>query len=272
MALNPPAHTWGDTSALNPFTYLPSTLCDGWNLPAISTCQDGTAYTQRRSEVSALLMLPVGADFPGNWENIEDWENVIDNESTDDTKGKYLVGIGSFLPDTAVEVSLAGGRYVEQRERTYRLNMAVLNIDDGHTALCRKLQTGARRYAFWILTLGDRLIGGAKGMKPVRANADFVLASGTDSREVWNITLTTTFLQYPAMTGQAIDFTGSGLSGGGGGGGGECGCDIQTLLGDLPTYVNDDDAITGGLFTGDWYVVDIGNDFLPPGIPRRIGG
>lgn len=78
---------------------------------------------------------------------------------------------------------------------------------------------------------------------------------------------------------------GGGGSGGGGGNvdnggagsgtgspGGGCGCDIQTLLGNLPTYVNDDDAITGGLFTGDWYVVDIGNDFLPPGIPRRIGG
>jgi hypothetical protein len=74
------------------------------------------------------------------------------------------------------------------------------------------------------------------------------------------------------MTSQAIDFTGAGLAPGGGGGGGECACEIQTLLADLPTYVNDDAAITGGLSTGDWYVVDTGNDFLPPGIPRRIGG
>ncbi len=269
---NPPAHLWGDTSAQNPFTYLPSTLCDGWNLPAIATCQDGTTYRQRRSEVAAILMLPTGADLPGDWENIDDWVNTIDNAETDDSKAKYLVGIGSFLPDTAVEVSLAGGRYVEQRERTYRLNMAVMNIDDGHNDLCRKLQTGARRYSFWLLTVGDRLIGGAKGMKPVRANADFVLASGRDSREVWNITLTTTFLQYPAMTPQAVDFTGSGLSSGGGGGGGECACDIQTLLGDLPTYVDDAAALAGSLVSGDWYVVDVGNDFLPPGIPRRIGG
>jgi hypothetical protein len=268
---NPPPHIWGDTTAQNPFTYLPSTLCDDWLLPAIATCQDGTTYRQRRSEVAAILMLPTGADFPGDWENIADWVNTIDNTNTDDTKGKYLVGIGSFLPDSAVEVNLSGGRYIEQRERTYRLNMAVLNIDDGHSALCRKLQSGARRYSFWLLTVGDRLIGGPKGMKPVRANADFVLASGTDSREVWNITLTTTFLQYPEMTPQAIDFTGNGLSGGGGGGG-DCNCDIQNLLGDLATYVDDAAAVTGGLSTGDWYVVDVGNDFLPPGIPRRVGG
>ena len=256
----------------NPFTVLPSTLCDAWNLPAIATCQDEPTYRQRRSEVSAILMLPVGADKPGSWENIADWVNVIDNTDTDDEKGKYLVGIGSFVPESQVEVSLSGGRFVEQRERTYRLNMAVLNIDDGHSALCRKLQTGLRRFDFWLLTLGDRLVGGVNGMRPIRANADFVLAAGRDSREVWNITLTTTFLQYPAMTSQAIDFTGSGLSGGSGGGGGDCLCDIQTLLADLPTYIDDAAAITGGLATGDWYVVDIGNDFLPPGIPRRIGG
>lgn len=247
-------------------------MCDGWNLPAISTCQETTTYNQRRSEIAGLLMLPVGADRPGSWENIEDWENVIDNTSTDDTKGKYLVGIGSFALESLTEVSLAGGRVVENRERRYRLSMAVLNIDDGHSDLCRKLQTNARRFDFWLLTLGDRLIGGDEGMRPFRVNADFVLASGRDSREVWNITLDTIFLQYPQMTAQAVDFTGSGLSGGGGGGGGDCACDIQTLLGDLPTYVDDDAAITGGLASGEWYVVDVGNDFLPPGVPRRVGG
>lgn len=255
----------------NAFTYLPSTLCDAWNLPAIATCQDTTAYNQRRSEIAAILMLPVGADRPGSWENIEDWESVIDNTSTDDTKGKYLVGIGSFLPEATVETVLSGGRVVENVERSYRLNMAVLNIDDGHNNFCRKLQTNARRFDFWLLTVGDRLIGGDEGMRPFRVNADFVLASGKDSREVWNITFQTTFLQYPAMTAQAVDFTGSGLSGSGGGGG-DCGCDIQDLLGNLTTYVNDDAAIAGGLSSGDWYVVDVGNDFLPPGLPRRIGG
>ena len=255
----------------NPFTYLPSTQCDAWNLPAISTCQDGTTYVQRRSEVTALLMLPIGATPPGSWENLADWVNTIDNTSTNDTKGKYLVGIGSFLPDSQVEVVLSGGRMREFRERTYRLSMNILNIDDGHSDLCRKLQTGSRRFNFWILTVGDRLVGGTKGMRPVQVNAEFVLASGDGSREVWQITMTTTFLQFPAMTAQAVDFTGSGLSGGGSTPG-DCACDIQTLLSALPTYVDDAAAITGGLATGDWYVVDTGNDFLPPGITRRIGG
>jgi len=257
----------------NPFTVLPSTLCENWLIPAISTCQDEPTYRQRRSEVYGLLMLPTGAEPPGNWENIADWVNTVDNTNTNDTKAKYMVGIGSFLPDTQVEVSLAGGRLVENRERTYRLNMAVLNIDDGHTAFCRKLQTNARRFTFWLITLGDRLVGGPSGIRPQRVNADFVLASGNNSREVWNITFTSTFLQYPEMTAQAIDFTGAGLApGGGGGGGGDCACEIQDLLADLPTYIDDAAAITGGLATGDWYVVDAGNDFLPPGIPRRIGG
>lgn len=255
----------------NPFTYLPSTLCDAWNLPAITTCQDGTTYNQRRSEISAILMLPIGATPPGSWDNLADWVNTIDNAETDDTKGKYLVGIGSFQLENQVEVSLSGGRMVENRERTYRLAMNVLNIDDGHNNLCRKLQTNARRFNFWLLTVGDRLVGGTKGMRPVRVNADFILASGDQSREVWQINITTTFLQYPEMTAQAVDFTGSGLSGGSGGGGGDCACDIQTLLGNLPTYVDDAAAITDGRSIGDWYVVATGNDAYQPLIPKKIG-
>lgn len=217
-------------------------------------------------------MLPVGADRPGSWENIEDWENVIDNTSVDETKGKYIVGIGSFTPDALVEVSLSGGRVIENRERTYRLSLAVLNVDDGHNNLFRKLQTNARRFDFWLLTVGDRLVGGTKGMRPVRANADFVLAAGENSREVWNITLLTTFFQYPEMTAQAVDFTGSGLSGGGGGGGGgDCDCDIQTLLASLPTYVDDAAAIAGGLAAPDSYIVDTGNIDYQPLIIKRIG-
>ena len=267
---NPPPFTWGDTTSLNPFTVLPSTLCEGWNFPAIATCQDGTTYRQRRSEIYGLLILPTGATPPGSWENIADWVSTIDNEETDDSKGKYMVGIGSFLPDSLVEVSLSGGRFVENRERTYRLNMAVLNIDDGHSALCRKWQTNSRRFSFWLLTNGDRLIGGAEGMRPLRVNADFVLSSGREAREVWNITFTTSFLEYPAMTAQAVDFTGSGLSGGGGGGG-ECGCDIQELLAQLPTYVDDKAAIAGGLSAPDAYWVDNGNDAYQPLMIKRIG-
>ena len=255
-------------AAYNPFTVLPDTVCNDWTIPAIATCQDGTTYTQRRSQVYGLLMLPVGASSPGSWENAADWENTIDNTNTDDTKAKYLVGIGSFLPDALNEVVLAGGRMVENRERTYRLNMAVLNIDDGHNDLCRKLQLNARRFDFWLITVGNRLIGGPYGMRPIRVNADFVLAAENDAREVWNITITTAFLQYPPMTAQAVDFSFTAPSGGGDDG---CGCDIQTLLADLPTYVDDAAAIAGGLAAGDWYVVDSGNDAYQIDIIKRVG-
>lgn len=265
---NPPPFTWGDTTSLNPFTYLPSTMCDGWALPAIAECQDGTAYRQRRSEIAGLLMLPTGAAGPGSWTNPTDWLTVIDNAETDDSKAKYLVGIGSFLPDSLVEVSLSGGRFVENRERTYRLNMAVLNIDDGHTDICRKWQTNARRFSFWLVTVDGRIIGGTEGMRPLRVNADFVLSSGRDSREVWNITFTTSFLQYPATSGQAVDFD---LTLPDGGGGGECGCDIQTLLADLPTYVDDTAALAGGLVAGEWYIVASGNDAYQIDLIKRVG-
>ena len=252
----------------NPFTALPSTDCDAWNLPALSTCQEGAAYRRRRSEVGGLLMVPVGATKPGTWTNSTDWEGVIDNESTDDTKGKYLVGIGSFTPESLVEVSLSGGRFIENRERTYALNMAVVNIADEHNDFCRKLQTNLRRFDFWLVTVDGRIVGGPNGIRSFRVNADFVLAAGAGSYEVWNITLRTTFLQYPAISSQAIDFS---FTTPGGGGGDDCGCDIQLLLADLPTYVDDAAAISGGLSSGEWYIVGAGNDAYQIDLIKRVG-
>lgn len=250
----------------NPFTVLPDALCDT-RLPAITPCQDTVTHIQRRSEVCGLFLLPIGADRPGSWQAVADWESVVDNESTDNTKAKYIVGRGSFLLESQVQVNLSGGRLELNKEKTYRLVFNVVNIDDGHSDLFRKLENGVRNFDFWILTVGDRLIGGPRGMRPRTVNATFALAEGGTSREVWQIVLTTTLHQFPEMTAQAIDFTGSGLSGGTGGGGDT---DIQTLLSGLPSYINDADAIADGLSAGDAYWVLPGNDIQPADSLRRV--
>lgn len=46
--------------------------------------------------------------------------------------------------------------------------------------------------------------------------------------------------------------------------------DIQAVAAQLPTYVNDAAAITGGLSVGDFYVVDAGNDAIPEGVIKKV--
>lgn len=43
-----------------------------------------------------------------------------------------------------------------------------------------------------------------------------------------------------------------------------------TDLATLPTYVDDAAAILGGLLPGDFYIVDVGNDAYPAGLPKKV--
>lgn len=254
------------TALLNPFTTLPVTQCGNVDIPALPVCQDGIAYRQKRSQIGGLILLPIGADRPSDWTDAASWLEIIDNTDTTNTAAKYLVGRGSFALSQQVELNLASGRYVANRERAYRLAFNVANMNDAHTEFGRKLQNNIRAFDFWVQTIDDRIIGGEFGMRPFFVNADFPFAEGNNDRENMAVTLDTWMLNIPAMTASAVDI--STPSGGGGAGG--CGCDITTLLRALPEYVNDDDAIADGLDSGDPYWVLPGNDIQPADTIRRV--
>lgn len=242
----------------NPFTVLPITQCGNVEIPALAQCQDTTTYLQLRAQVSGLLILPIGATPPDDWETANDWAGAVDNSTTDNSTAKYLVGRGSFLPNGVVEVNLAGGRAVETREHFYRLAFSVLNTNDGHADFARKLQRGIRDFDMWVQTVGDRIIGGPEGMRPYFVNADFLFSEGNNDRETILITMDFAFDNFPDMTTIAVDLNGTPI--GAGGGGGTCDCDIQALLNDLPTYSSDTEAGAGGLDVGDFYIAGAGHD------------
>jgi len=246
----------------NPFTILPDTLCGATDLPALAQCQDTTTYVQLRSQVSGLLILPVGATPPDDWELESDWSDVVGNSDTTNTKAKYLVVRGSFLPNGITEVNLAGGRLVENRERFYRLSSIVLNINDGHANFGRKLQKNIRDFDVWLLTVGDRMIGGEKGMRPYYVNADFIYNEGNNDREQMLVVMDFVFEQFPAMTSMPADFNGTPIAPPDGG---DCNCDIQELLGDLDTYDSDANAAIGGVAVGGFYIAAAGHDRSPTG-------
>jgi hypothetical protein len=244
-------------SLYNPFTVLPDTLCGAIELPALAQCQDTTTYIQLRSQVGGLLILPAGATPPNDWQLESDWSGVVDNSNTDNTKAKYLVGRGSFLQNTLVEVNLSGGRSLENRERFYRLTFVVLNMNDGHADFGRKLQKNVKNFDVWILTIGDRIIGGEAGMRPFYVNSDFVFADGNDDREQMVVVMDFVFEQFPAMTSMPADLNGTPIAPAPAG---TCDCDIQDILGGLVTYTNDTAAASAGLAIGDVYIAGEGHD------------
>lgn len=248
--------------AYNPFTILPDTLCGATDLPALAQCQDTTTYVQLRSQVSGILILPVGATPPDDWELESDWADVVDNSDTTNTNAKYLVGRGSFLPIGITEINLAGGRLVENRERFYRLSIVVLNMNDGHADFGRKLQKNIRNFDVWVLTLGDRMIGGEKGMRPYYVNADFLYNEGNNDREQMLVVMDFTFEQFPAMTSMPADLNGTPIAAPEPG---SCDCDIQDILAGLGTYDSDASAAIGGVAVGEIYIAAAGHDRSPQG-------
>ena len=254
----------------NPFTVLPITLCDASDLPQFAQCQSGTSYAQLRSQVGGLLILPVGATGPDDWQMEADWADVVDNSNTDNTKAKYIVGRGSFLPNGLTEINLSGGRLLENRERFYRLTFNVLNLNDGHADFGRKLQKNVRDFDVWIQTIGDRIIGGSTGMRPIYVNAEFPFTEGQNDREVMTVTMDFTFEQFPAMTAVGIDLSGVPI----GSPTSDCNCTIQGLLNDLQTFNSDADA-AGGMLAGggSGTPVSIGGSYWAgPGHDRAASG
>lgn len=248
--------------AYNPFSVLPITLCDALDLPAFAQCQDTTTYVQLRSQVGGILILPDGATGPDDWEAAVDWAGVVDNSTTDNSSAKYLVGRGSFLPNGVTELSLSGGRLVQNRERLQRLAFNLVNTNDGHADFARKLQNNVRNFSVWVQTIGDRIIGGETGMRPIYVNSDFIFSDGNDDREVIAITMDFTFEHFPAMTSMSVDLNGTPIDPGAGP---DCNCDVQSLLNDLSTYNSDADAAAGSVAIGEFYIAGPGHDRAPWG-------
>jgi hypothetical protein len=184
-------------SNYNPFTVAPLSACDEFDIPAFEVCQDGTGYPQRLTQVCGVIIVPLGATKPSDWETMEGWTGVIDNSDTTGTKARYLVGIGSFLPEKQNVADLADGRLVEVKERNYRLTFSVLNMAAGHVRFGELLENNFKDFDVYLETLGGRLIGGPPGMRPVFADSKRPYGGGGTSTETLDIILDFFFPAIP---------------------------------------------------------------------------
>lgn len=144
--------------------------CAFLELSAIPTNQDCTP-TPRLSEITTIIVLPLGAKGPNDWTSYDDISGVVDNSTNDNQFAKLIVGRGEVQEGTPVDYQLGLQTKTVGYRKSLRFEIPI--IYDQQYTLLQKLQRGALNYRFWFGTLGGRLIGGANGIKPDYSTADY---------------------------------------------------------------------------------------------------
>ena len=145
-------------------------------LPSDPDCTAGAS----KSEITLLLIVPNGATLPTDWTVKADWEAVLANDNTDNTKGKYLRGIGNQLAPETTTIAPVDAVDVAVFKK-YTLTHKVRAITDTKYTFLKGLQCSPDNYKFWFYTKGEYLMGGAIGIQPIYTNVDFVYEEGKNS-------------------------------------------------------------------------------------------
>ena len=163
-------------------------------LPAIVAEQDCTGYEQTLSQVCDLYILPsatddIFADWATTPTNVTPDTGVgIDNTNTDNTKSKWLVGIGELPASekTTTEYPLAKSKTTD---RLYTLTFRILNLSAAQYTFLRQLQCGTLGFTFWYGDLGSWLYGLSGGIVPDFVTVTFPKGEGNTDKNVGIIRL-----------------------------------------------------------------------------------
>lgn len=159
-------------------------------LPSLGLNGGCTSAKMWRSEISGAYIVPNRAGMPSDWLTAPGWDGVINNEGLTLDSGRYLVGIGEFVPLEFDPAILAGGRAEVNLPRKWQLNLTVRDLSESHLALADKMARGWHEFRFWLETIDGRLIGGPTGLGAFTAVAAPRWASGLASKEVLEISVT----------------------------------------------------------------------------------
>lgn len=138
--------------------------CTDTLLPAVVEDQD-CILIPRLSQVVGLLILPAGVPGPASWVSQTDMEGLVDNTDTVNAAAKFLIGKGSIEDPAPLVVNLGKKDRVIAR-RTYAMEFQLSVAASQHYALVQTLQRNYRQFRFWFGTLGGRVFGGQRGIKP----------------------------------------------------------------------------------------------------------
>lgn len=166
--------------------------CDEDNLlPAIPESQDCTSYPQTLSQISDLYIMPntSGVDVFTDWATTPTaTASAIDNTVTDNSKAKWLVGIGE-LPAPEKTTTEYPKLKRKNDERLYSISFRVLNLVDAQYDFLRQIQCGWTDFTFYYADLAGFAYGIAGGLVPEFVDVDFPKGGGNTDKNVGVITL-----------------------------------------------------------------------------------
>jgi hypothetical protein len=175
----------------------PDECTDVLLFPAIAAEQDCTGYEQTLSQVSDLYILPsdtgdIFTDWSSTAANATPGAGVgVDNTNDDNTKAKWLVGIGGVAePEEIITEYPKLQRKVT--ERKYTLTFRVPNLVQEMYDFLRQLQCGDTGFTFYYADLATYVYGVEGGLAPESVDVDFPHGAGNDDKNVAIITLTWT--------------------------------------------------------------------------------
>lgn len=175
---------------MNTILSCPADCTTALQLPAIGAEQDCTNYNQSLSQISDLYIRPDGApDIFATWATVPTYVAAsVDNTVTDNSKTKWITGIGS-VPPAEKEVTIYPKRKSKVTNRTYTLTLRVLNMTDTQREFCRRLQCGWTGFTFYYGDVSDYVYGVTGGLKPKSVDCDLPLEGEDTSKAYATITI-----------------------------------------------------------------------------------
>jgi len=134
------------------------------------------------------LILPTGVTPPADITVVSQWEAVMANDNVDNTKGKYITGIGSLEAPEKTTTKVAKGVDMTV-QKNYTLVMEIKSLPDQVYDFLRAFQCNPLNYTFWFYDVHGYLYGGAAGIKPNLTDVDFIHGAGEESVLMANLTI-----------------------------------------------------------------------------------
>lgn len=180
---------------INVFNTICPEDCDtGVILPAIAVDQDCISYDDYRSQVSDLWIKPNSAastpfaDWTNSFSVITANPSAIDNSVTDNSRVKWLTGIGG-VPTPEKTNQPRPKHRSKVTKRAYTLTFIVSNVSDENRAFGESLQCGDTNFTFWYANEAHAF-GKNTGIVPSSVDVDFPLGEGGEDLEQMVIIIT----------------------------------------------------------------------------------
>lgn len=163
--------------------------------PAIPASQDCPNYTQGRSQIGWLYLLPntLSGDIFASWGSTSAAtptavSGAIDNTITNNTKAKALGGRGEIpVPEkTVLEYPFLK---TKQTDKRYTLTFTHYQLDDSTYEFLRQVQCGSLNFKFYYADLAGYVYGIADGLVPDFISVRFPKGNGNTDKNTAVIVL-----------------------------------------------------------------------------------